>query len=205
MGEPDSNPSFAVLSAKLTAGCAEPGPVGLLSLDPGAGTLGALAVDEGELYYSDASGLRVRALSRSPSFDPPPNDDFSHAEPLTGDPPFTVFGRIGSATAEPGEPLADSLHSVWYAYRPTTSGKVYVTAGGGCTQRADLCGNSGVYGVYTGDRVDALTRIDTIPGRPRWTEVDAVAGKTYWISVATYAPAPNYEPFRVKVLLTPFD
>jgi hypothetical protein len=207
MGHPDSFPGFAILSAKLTGGCGKPRPVGLLALspEPGPGTVDALAVEGRRLFYSDGTALRSHTLPASPSLDPPANDDFDHAAPLTADAPFTVSGRIGSATVQPGEPLADSKHTVWYAYRPKTSGTVYVTAGGGCAQRADLCGNQGKYGVYTGTRVDALTPIPTLPGRPRWTEVDAVAGETYWISVATFLPAPNYEPFLVKVLLTPFD
>jgi hypothetical protein len=135
----------------------------------------------------------------------PPNDDFASATPLTGF-PASASHRLGSneglATLEPGEPThAGGLRntspppppppppsggSVWFSWTAPTDGPV----------RIRLCG-SGVLGVYSGDRVDALTRQatrHTTDGRCGGfvggsVTLRAIAGQVYRIAVASSSPS----------------
>jgi hypothetical protein len=149
--------------------------------------------------------LRSHALAAAPSFDPPPNDNFENAQQLSGDPPLSATGRVGHATVQPGEPLADTKHTVWYAYRATKSGTVYVTVTPACTTPPNNCGGLNRFGVYTGTSPGALTEIPQSGGpyTQRYTRVDAVKGETYRIAVGSSLPEPNYEPFTLRVDTSP--
>jgi hypothetical protein len=196
MGDWRSRPDFAILAAKIAAGCAAPGPVGLLPFTPETTTVHAIAVDGRRVFYAGGTTLRSHVLPAQPSFHAPPNDDFDHAQSL-GDTPAQATGRVAFATAQPGEPLADTAHTVWYAFRPTRSGPVDVTVSGACTSASQYCFAAFRYGVYTGTSPDALTEIP--PSGDYSTRVEAVAGQTYWISVGSARPEPYYEPFYVHV------
>jgi hypothetical protein len=197
-------PLSPILAAKIAPGCDTPGPVGLVPFTPETKTLRAVAVDDRRVFYSDDKTLRRHALPATPSFDPPPNDDFENAQPLSGDPPRSATGTVAYATVQAGEPLSDTKHTVWYAYRPTTSGTVYVTVNPGCTQPGN-CGNLPRFGVYTGTSPATLTEIPQSGDgySRRYTRIDAGAGQTYWISVGSPVPEPNYEPFDIHIDSSP--
>jgi hypothetical protein len=192
-------PVSTILAAKVAPGCDTPGPVGLFPFTLETKTLRALAVDERKFFYADDKTLRRHALPATPSFDPPPNDDFESAQQLSGDPPRSARGTVGYATVQPGEPLADTKHTVWYAYRPTTSGTLYVTVSPECN-----CNGVPSFGVYTGTSPATLTEIpqSATPNGVQYTRIDAVAGQTYWISVAE-TWEPDYEPFDVHIDSSP--
>ena len=197
MGDPFSRPDFAILAAKLAAGCATPGPVGVLPFTPETATVRALAVDGRRVYYAGERTLRSHTLAAQPSFGPPPNDAFEHAQQLAGDAPLSATGRVAYSTAQPGEPLAGTEHTVWYAFRPARSGTVDVTVSGACTSAHQYCNGTFRSGVYTGTSPDALTEIP--PSGDYSTRVDAVAGETYWIPVGSSHLDPYYEPFSIHI------
>jgi hypothetical protein len=209
MGNPRNRPDFAILAAKVQPGCAEPGPIGRYPFKPETTSVQAIAVDNGRVFYADGKTLRRHALPAQPSFDPPSNDNFEQAQQLAGDAPLSATGDVAYATVQPGEPLAETKHTVWYAFRPATSGTVYVTVDGACPYNPPdpSCGGAYQFGVYTGSSPNALTQIplssSTGDSGRVYTRVDAVAGQTYWISVGSPAPEPKYEPFTVHVEANP--
>ena len=206
MGNWAVRPDYAILAAKVPPGCHAPGPVGTFPFTPETTErLRTLAVDERRVFYADSRTLRRQLVPRTPSIDPPPNDDFAEAEPLSGDAPLSVAGRVAHATVEPGEPLAYQRHTVWYAYTPAKSGAMYVRVFPGC----DQIGNCGGFrfGVYTGTSPGTLEEIPQSDDgyNPRYTRVDAVAGRTYWIAVGSRAVAleASYMPFTLHVDAAP--
>jgi hypothetical protein len=205
MGAFQLRPDFAILAAKVAPGCKTPGPVGLFPFRPETKTLRTVVVDQRRVFYADDTTLRRHALSAKPSFDPPRNDDFNDAQLLSQGPPFSLTGRVAYATVQPGEPLAKTKHTVWYAYRPTQSGTVYVTVSPACRTPPNNCGGLPRFGVYTGTSPGTLTEIPQSGGpySSRYTRVDAVAGHTYWISVGSPLPEPNYERFTLFVEASP--
>ena len=118
---------------------------------------------------------------------PPPNDPFAGAVAL-GDAPVETSGTNFGASRESGEPL-NGLQSVWYAFRPTVSGRVAVEV-------ASATFNERVLGVYTGAAVTALQPAGAAQGVEARVAIDAVAGETYWIAVAR-----TYEngPFKLRI------
>jgi hypothetical protein len=108
----------------------------------------------------------------------PPNDDFDHPATLE-DVPLVVKGTMIGATVEPGEP-AHGDHTVWYAYRPSQTGRValQITQSAGVEPRIS---------VYTGSSLSSLTAVAISGGLVR-TRVafDAVAGETYRVAVSNY-------------------
>lgn len=165
--------SDTVLGARLH-GCGDPGPTGSLPVDakmpqaPGART-----VDGRWLYFSDAHHLRRARLPRAPVTAPPANDDFENATPLAGDPPITLADQvIGRATVQPGEPTEAAVtRTVWYAFRPATTERVFVSDN-----------FYGATAVYEGDSLGSLTKVSS-PATDTAVAFDAVAGHTYRISV----------------------
>lgn len=202
MGNWFVRPNFAILSAKLPSGCATPGPVRQLPFTPKTAAVGPLVVDGRRVFYSDGTTLRLQTVPAKPSFDRPPNDDFESAEQLPAEAPFTATGRVAYATVQPGEPLADAKHTVWYAFRPTTSGTVYVSVDGGAIWDFEKHHYVATfrYGVYTGTSRESLTQI---PFTGRSVRVDAEAGRTYWIAVGAPVPEPDFQPIGLRVTLTP--
>jgi hypothetical protein len=204
MGDFNVRPDFAILAAKVARGCKAPGPTGLFSFRPETTTMRTFAVDVRRVFYADDATLRRHTLPRKPSVARPRNDDFKKAQQLSGDAPVSATGRLAHATIQGKEPLRLTKHTVWYAYRPTKSGTVYVTVPGSCRTATRYCGGSNRFGVYTGKSPSKLKLLPPTGGpySPNYTRVDAVAGKTYWISVGTRLPE-KYEPFTVRVDLTP--
>lgn len=87
--------------------------------------------------------------------DSPPNDDLASAIPLAGASADVSGSNVG-ATHEMGEPVHGQNYSdpsVWYTWTAPSSGGVTI----------DMAGSAldAVVGVYTGDRVSALTRVPT--------------------------------------------
>src|SRR6185295_3873257 len=84
---------------------------------------------------------------------PPPNDNFTSAQTITGC-SGSVNGTNVSSTKESGEPDHASnggTHSVWYQWQaPATSSVTITTAGSNYDT---------VLGVYTGSAVNALSLI----------------------------------------------
>jgi hypothetical protein len=141
----------------------------------------------------------------------PANDDFTTATPLSGF-PASASQRPGSdeglATREPGEPTHEggftnssptpSQGSVWFSW----------TAPGDGLVRVRLCGY-GVLGVYTGERVDALTRLATRHSRDRGCGalaggslmVNAAEGQDYRIAVTSSAGFQLFVENQVTVSL----
>ena len=204
MGDFNVRPDFAILAAKVARGCKAPGPTGLFSFRPDTTTLRTFAVDERRVFYADEATLRRHSLPRTPSFARPRNDNFKNAQRLSGDAPLSATGRLAHATIQRGEPLRHTHHTVWYAYRPTKSGTVYVTVSDSCSSPTRDCGGSNRFGVYTGKSPSKLKLLPPTGGayNQNYTRIDAVAGKTYWISVGTRLPE-KYEPFTVRVDTSP--
>jgi hypothetical protein len=199
MGHWNARPNFGILTANVPEGCVRPGPIGELPFKPKTEKVGALTIDGRRVFYANDTTLRRGTLPSKPSFAPPPNDDFEHAKELPAEAPFTATGRVAYATVQPGEPLADAKHTVWYAFRPATSGTVYVKVYGREAiydfEHSGLVGTF-VSGVYTGTSRKNLTEISSNESSVR---VDAVAGETYWIAVASPVPEPYYKPFTLWV------
>jgi hypothetical protein len=112
----------------------------------------------------------------------------------------SATGRVAYATVQAGEPLAEAKHTVWYAYRPATSGTVDVTVSGACMSPPPVCDGLR-FGAYTGKSPGTLTEFPQSRGpyNAPFTRFDAVAGTTYWIAVGSPLPEPDYEPFAVHV------
>ena len=86
-----------------------------------------------------------------PEDPPPPNDLFSNALTISGARGSTT-GSNAAATVEPGEPGSRRDSSVWWQWRPASSGTVTIDTVGSAFAM-DL-------GVYTGTRVSALRRLE---------------------------------------------
>ena len=201
MGSPRFRHDFAILAAKVPSSCGKPEPIGQLPFTPETATVQTLTVDGLRVFYSDGKTLRLHTVP-AVSYAPPANDDFENARQLPSQPPFNVTGPSAYATVQSGEPLADTKHTIWYAYRPATSGTVYVSVYGNPIWDFEQNHYVGTYSyrVYTGTSRDRLTEI---PHNGATTRVDAVAGQTYWICVGSAVPDPNYQPIDLSVQLTP--
>jgi hypothetical protein len=113
---------------------------------------------------------------------PPANDDFASAQPVSGL-PFSVPGSTIEATFEAGEPavLGNSgaaSRSVWYSWTAPSSGHVQLE---GCpfdTQRGSAANMA--MGVYTGTTLAGLTKV--VETTNCKVEFDAVAAINYKIA-----------------------
>jgi hypothetical protein len=118
----------------------------------------------------------------------PANDDFADAQVLSDPLPIGLSTTNVEATKEDGEPLHGGFgskgHSVWFEWEATDT--EFVTVG--------TCGSdfTTVTSVYTGTKVDELTRVaggfnDEGPGCPlfsgREVTFKAISGTTYEIAV----------------------
>jgi hypothetical protein len=174
--------------------------VGELPFSSATQSIRALTVNADRVVYAGATRIKAHRLPREPSFDPPANDDFEHAQVLPTNFLFRIPARFGNATRQPGEPAVRGPYdreasrpnrTLWYAFRPTSSGDVWVST-------TNPYGSGPVtYGVFTGPGIDDLT---PIPPGERATEVHAEAGKTYWITVVRDSAEPSWgPPFYVVV------
>src|SRR4051794_10353510 len=202
MGRWSARPNFALLRAKLPSRCATPGSIREIPFTPAEGTLGARAVDGRRIFYTngDGSTLRLHVRPAKLAVERPANDDFESAEDLPGDWPFSTTARTAFATVQPGEPLATEKHTVWYRFRPAKSGPAYISLAGG--EYWDFVrqtyATSTRWGVYTGTDREHLTEVKPPEGVGA-VRIDAEPGQTYWISVASRFPAPNFQPFGLFV------
>ena len=148
----------------------------------------AVAVDGRWLYYATATAIHRRLLAPSASTAPPANDDWQQAVALDGPLPLHAVGRVGHASAQPGESDLVAPRTVWYAFRPALSGRVTIQVTWGLTFNS---------GVFTGTPPSALTQLPPAP----FGAVDVVGGQTYWIVVYGYGD-PTYEPFTIDIAPT---
>jgi hypothetical protein len=151
-----------------------------------AGTVYRIAVDSTGGTVGRFS-LRLRGR--------PGNDDFADAQALPDDPTFPIGAQQATtdmATDQAGEPDHAGVaggRSVWFAWTPQTSGRVFIST---CTHESREDPDT-VLAVYTGGSVDSLTPVvgnDDGPGfncRNSDSEVSfpAAAGTTYRIAVDT--------------------
>ena len=134
-----------------------------------------------------AAALPLGAATASAA--PPANDAFEAATLTDG----SLAGTLPEATREPSEP-AHGFASVWFAFRPATSGRYALES---------VRGSDSVNAaVYTGEAIGALQRAgvpDTdVPRIP----FEATAGTTYRIAVASgYEEAD--QSFRLRVVPAP--
>jgi hypothetical protein len=202
MGRWSARPNFALLRAKLPSRCATPGSIREIPFTPAEGTLGARAVDGRRIFYTngDGSTLRLHVRPAKLPVNRPANDDFEHAQDLPGDWPSSTTARTAFATVQPGEPLAAEKHTVWYRFRPTRSGTAYVSVEKGeywDFERGSYA-TSRKFGVYTGTDREHLTEATSSSGFGA-LRIDAQPGQTYWISLASAFPEPNFQPFHIFV------
>jgi hypothetical protein len=162
----------------------------LVTFQATAGTTYQIQVDG----YQAATGDIALAIEG-----PPPNDDFSDAQVLSGDLPIVVSANNARATKEPGEPNhAGNVggHSMWYAWTPTASATVQI---GTCEDAVQ-----GLIAVYTGDSLTTLTEVASnsrgcSPGA--FVIIDAVAGTTYRIATDSFTGffGTSYGPFTLRI------
>ena len=113
---------------------------------------------------------------------PPPNDLFSDATTISGRSGRTTGTNV-EATVETGEPGPET-HSVWWQWQAPLSGTVTI----------DTIGSDfdTTLGVYTGTRVDALTRLaenDYGNGQRSRVVLDVTVGTVYRLRVAGFNEA----------------
>jgi hypothetical protein len=110
---------------------------------------------------------------------PPPNDGFANARQLDGR-SGTIRGDNAHATTEPGEPASSHQRSVWFNWTAPRSGDVLFHARGSSFDTT--------VGVYTGERVDALTQVGFGGGSYEQAAVSfrATGGRTYRIRLGSY-------------------
>ena len=127
----------------------------------------------------DIAGVTALYVDNTPpEDDPPPNDLFSNALTISGESGSTTGSNV-AATVEPGE-LSWGRSSVWWQWRPASSGTVTIDTVGS-TFEADL-------GVYTGTLVSALRELerDYAYGEEQSRVTLAVAaGTTYKLRVSS--------------------
>lgn len=129
---------------------------------------------------------------------PPPNDNFATATALTGL-SGKVTGNNEAATIEPSEPNNCNLsgtHSIWYAFKPTASGKLLIDT---FSSNFDT-----TLGVYTGSSLSTLKKVacnDDSGGLQSRVSFTATSGIAYYISVNGYSSAVGNT--ALSWLLTP--
>ena len=133
----------------------------------------------GTTYRIQVDGFNAAwgAFNLQWALNPPGNDDFAGATPLTG-----VSGGLAGttvrATEEPGEPASHggvaSTSSVWYRWTPVRTGPAGLTLTG-------VSGFTPGMAVYTGS---ALTTLTPVTSGSTSASFAATAGLTYWVAVA---------------------
>ena len=162
--------------------------VGCSGSGPGSSPM-VLAVTAGSTYYLQVGlfmpgpghlELRIDAVN------PPPNDDFAAAEPLTG----VFVGAsvdLTAATVEPGEPAPGGTTvdvSAWYAYTPATDGALLV--------RTTTFDPTTFLAVYTGTSLTGLTQLASANGPFPPLFFTAQTGTTYYLQVAQGTFGPHF-------------
>ena len=120
-----------------------------------------------------------------PGEDPPPNDLFSNALAISGASGSTAGSNVG-ATVEPGESGWGSKNSVWWQWRPASSGVVTIDTVGSTFKT--------ILGVYTGTMVSALRELEQDSAsdeRQSRVTLQVAAGITYKLRVASYYAGPG--------------
>jgi RTX calcium-binding nonapeptide repeat (4 copies) len=170
------------VARNLGAPCGYSPPGSRVTFQAAEGETYFIAVDG--LFFGDQGFFRLRLPTR------PANDDFAHAEELSGSLPLAVTGTNVDATRELGEPEhagGGGSASVWYRWTPSASGPAVV---GTCGSGFDT-----LLGVYTGPSLEDLSEVgaddDGCGPDGRGSEVTFVAsaGTAYLIAVDGFPDA----------------
>jgi hypothetical protein len=162
-----------------------------------AGTVYAIAVDTPGTFASGGS------VAFTLDYAAAGNDEFIHAEEVTGELPVTVTGFNARATAEAGEPVhagSAATASVWWKWACTKSELITIETAG---SEFDT-----VLGVYTGGAVDGLTLVISNDQAARGITTSkvtflAVAGTVYQVAVDGFRGATGGVVLTVKPGLPP--
>lgn len=132
-----------------------------------AGTILHIALDSN---LPEIFSIRMLSVAPPPSSEPPANDHFANAIPLSGG-PHLIPATLRGSTVEPGEPLTTSsrLHSVWWAWTATETGPVTMST------------TNAVLAAYSGNSLSTLQPVVAPAYQIRF---HATAGLTYWISAS---------------------
>lgn len=149
--------------------------------------------NEVPLVVTPSGDLAIRAVfepNEKPEPQTPPNNyDFERAAPLSG-PTGSFKGTTDGATTEPGEPEEVWRHggaTVWWTYRPASSGTLAIT-----TLGSDF---DTVLGVFHGDSLERLVPlawnddVDEYDSFVSSVTVDVDAGTTYRVVVGGFGGA----------------
>lgn len=122
----------------------------------------------------------------------PPNDDFANAQVITGA-SGSVAGTTVGATHEAGEPGGSFATSAWYAFTPSATG--------GLTLTASVAAHLVNVEVFTGSSVGTLTRLASgntgVAGVPAVCRLNVQPGTTYRIRVSAPSGASTAGPFEL--------
>ncbi|HKQ39608.1 MAG TPA: lysyl oxidase family protein [Verrucomicrobiae bacterium] len=136
---------------------------------------------EGQEYRIVVDGFDGATGSVVLRFDPPPNDDFSGCQPISGSTGSLTGHNIG-ATREPNEPThvqTYGSHSVWYCWTAPKAGTVEWSTIG-----SDF---DTTLAIYRGDALNALTPVagdnDSGAGGTSKTRFTAVSNTVYRIAI----------------------
>lgn len=181
-----------VLGAALD-GCSPPGPTGSyapLQTRP-------IAVEGSTLYHARGRTLYARDVAAGPSTAPPPNDDFAHAQEITGPLPRTIAARIGYGTRGANDPPIGSpvaaTRTLWYGYRPPTTEDLYVLF-----DAEDV--PSGTFAVYDDDGLGHRTLLpEQNQNDQRFVAFHANPAHHYWIGVGCESALPCFPSFVTTI------
>lgn len=163
----------------------------------------------GSAFTGQSNWDTVFSIFVSPS--PPPNDDFSDAQVISGNTAL-IDGSNSLATQESGDPssfvespsapgrVSSAGRSVWYRWKAPASGPTTI----------DTCNTDydSMLGVYTGSALNSLTEVtsnnnDCPSSWGSKVTFEAMAGTTYYIDVDGCCGAPQ-GAFTLK-LVAPAD
>lgn len=150
----------------------------------------------------DGTGGTTGNLRLNWSLHPAPaNDNFAQAQVLTGSEGFLTTHNIG-AKKEPGEPnhaTNAGSASIWFRWTAPASGATRFYTLNSLTEASTPLDT--LLGIYTGERVDALTQIAANDNNGTslrsLAQFNAVAGMTYHIAVDTKAGGTNQNHGRI--------
>jgi hypothetical protein len=130
---------------------------------------------------------------------PPANDNFANARVISGD-TGQFNGTNQEATVESGEPphfVSGAAASVWYRWTAPRNGEMVFKL-----DNILPAGIAPTLAVYTGSSVDNLTLLTHVNGSQE-LRLNAVAGATYSLVVATYYQTPVTFTFKWQAIPPP--
>ena len=175
--------------------CARKPRIGVVATRAPASGIEAVALDGRHLYYANGDGVFKRRLRSPGTTAAPRNDDFADAAEIGAARPVEVWGRVGYATLEPGEPrFEQATRTTWYTWRPTTSRRVHVWLTYGWEYR-----------LFRGDRLGDLAPVSeaTFGTSECPLILDERKGERYSLQVGAFEnpslPTGFLRPFRIRI------